>query len=34
MTSEQLAARDPAGEVIGWLRSIADLAAAPIDMST
>jgi hypothetical protein len=33
MTPERLERRDPEGEVVGWLRSIADLAAAPIEMS-
>jgi hypothetical protein len=33
MTPERLAERDPAGEVIGWLRTIAELATAPVDAS-
>ena len=28
MTPERLAERDPDGEVIGWLRTIAELAAS------
>jgi len=33
MTPERLAERDSAGEVIGWLRAIAELATAPVDAS-
>jgi hypothetical protein len=33
MTPERLTERDPAGEVIGWLRTIAELATAPVDAS-
>jgi hypothetical protein len=33
MTPERLAERDPAGEVISWLRMIAELATAPVDAS-
>lgn len=33
MTPERLAERDPEGEVIGWLRTIAELATAPVDAS-
>jgi hypothetical protein len=33
MTPERLAERDPDGEVIGWLRTIAELATAPVDTS-
>jgi len=33
LTLERLAQRDPAGEVIGWLRTIAELATAPVDAS-
>jgi len=31
MTPERLAERDPDGEVIGWLRTIADLATVSVD---
>jgi hypothetical protein len=31
MTPQRLAERDPHGEVIGWLRTIAELATAPVD---
>jgi hypothetical protein len=33
MTPRRLAERDPNGEVIGWLRTIAELAAVPVDTS-
>jgi hypothetical protein len=33
MTPERLAERDPEDEVIGWLRTIAELATAPVDAS-
>jgi hypothetical protein len=33
MTLERLAERDPAGEVLGWLRAIAELTTAPVDAS-
>jgi hypothetical protein len=33
MTPQRLSERDPAGEVIGWLRSIAVLAADPFEAS-
>jgi len=33
MTPERLAERDPDGEVTGWLRTIVELATAPVDTS-
>jgi hypothetical protein len=33
MTPQRLTERDPDGEVIGWLRTIAELATAPVNVS-